>query len=140
MKMVNISVASRAHRAFRDTARFHFVRNEPFAANTYEELFAARAEMGEPIGVYKNPDKVDPEAILICEWGLILIRSSSVQNISFSDIQSTRNPSATGDNADISIVLQSKIVVRLRVAGTDGRFRDVFSFVRFLDRVLEDRE
>lgn len=95
--------------------------------------------MGEPIGVYKNPDKVDPEAILICDGGLILIRSGSAQNISFSDIQSTRSPSATEDNPDISIVLHSKIVVRLRVAGADGQFRDVFSFVRFLDRVLEDR-
>jgi hypothetical protein len=137
--MVEISVLSRAHRAFRDTTRFHFLGNEPGAAAQYEELVRSGEALRDAIGIYKNPDKVEPEAILVAEAGLILIRPGSVQRIEFADIESIQSPSAEDESPDISVRLRSGIVVRLRVAGKDGRFRDVFNFVRFLDRVLEDR-
>ncbi len=137
--MAEISTFSRAHRAFRDTPRFHFVRNEPEIADQYKASIGIDASLGDAIGVYINPDSVQPEAIFVAERGLLAIRSGSVQKIEFSEIESTRSPSAADYNTDISLVLRSGNAVSLRVAGTDGRFRDVFSFVRFLDRVLEDR-
>jgi hypothetical protein len=137
--MAEISVFSRAHRAFRDTPRFHFVRSEPEIADRYRALVSADTGLGDAIGMYMNPDPVQPEVIFVAERGLLAIRSGSVQKIEFSEIESTRSLSAVDDNTDISLVLRSGIVVNLRVAGTDGRFRDVFSFVRFLDRALEDR-
>jgi hypothetical protein len=137
--IAKISVFSRAHRAFRDTPRFHFVRSEPEIADRYRVLMSADTSLGDGIGIYMNPDPVQPEAIVVSERGLLAIRSGSVQKIEFSEIESTRSPSAADEGTDISLVLRSGIVVSLRVGGTDGRFRDVFSFVRFLDRVLEDR-
>jgi hypothetical protein len=138
--MAEISAFSRAHRAFRHTPRFHFVRSEPEIADRYRALISVDTALGDVIGVYINPDSVQPEAIFVSERGLLATRSGSVQKIEFSQIESTRSPSAADDdNAVIALVLRSGIVVNLRVAGTEGRFRDVFSFVRFLDRVLEDR-
>lgn len=137
--MAQISVFSRAHRAFRDMPRFHFVLVEPEVAAQYTSLGNVDTSLGDAIGVYKNPDPVQPESIFVAERGLLVIRADTAQRIEFSDVASIRSPSAADDGADISLVLRSGIAVNLRVAGRDGRFRDVFSFVRFLDRVLEDR-
>jgi hypothetical protein len=95
--------------------------------------------LGDVIRVYKNPNPVQPEAILIAERGLLAIRPNTRQRIAFSELESIRGPSAVEDSSDISLKLRSGIIVSLRVAGKDSKFRDVFSFVRFLDRVLEDR-
>jgi hypothetical protein len=137
--MAQISVFSRAHRAFRDTPRFHFVGVEPEVAAQYRSLGKVGTSLGDAIGVYRNPDAVQPESIFVAERGLLVIRSGTAQKVEFSDIASIHSPSAADDSADISLVLRSRIAVNLRVAGREGRFRDVFSFVRFLDRVLEDR-
>jgi DNA helicase HerA-like ATPase len=137
--MVEISALSRARRAFRDTPRFHFVRDEPELADEYQYWVHSAPELGGLIGAYKNPNSVQPDTILIAEHGLVAVKSGIAQRIEFSEIESIRSPGAQDDNSDISLVLRSGIVVGLPVAGRDGRFRDVFSFVRFLARVLEDR-
>lgn len=75
--MAEISVFSRAHRAFRDTPRFHFVRSEPEIADRYRALVSADTGLGDAIGMYMNPDPVQPEVIFVAERGLLAIRSSS---------------------------------------------------------------
>jgi hypothetical protein len=138
--MATISVYSRAHRTLRGIQRFHFVSTEPDMLLAYRPVVDANEALGEAIGVYKNPIPVQPEAILVAEGGLLAIRPSATQQIVFSELASIRGPSAAENTSDICLTLRSGIVVNLRVGGKDGRFRDVFSFVRFLSRVLEDRD
>ena len=135
--MTRISVYSRAHRALRDVPRFQFVSDDRCEVPGHIQEVQSRA-LGEVIGCYKNPEPIQPEAILVAEHGLLSLGPGIDQYINFSDIKSVAGPGADTDSSDISVVLKSGIAVRLRVAGRDGKYRDVFSFVRFLSRVTED--
>lgn len=138
--MSAVSTFSRAHRAFRDTPRFRFARTNPEALRWVEELIDFDRSMGDTIGVYNNPQPVQPAAIIVAAGGLIVLENNSRWSVAFADIESIHSPSAADDNPDIVLALRSGAKEVLRVAGSVGRFRDVFSFVRFLDRVLEDEK
>ncbi|MFL6603188.1 MAG: hypothetical protein ACJ8R9_17925 [Steroidobacteraceae bacterium] len=137
--MSKISVFSRAHRALRDASRFQFASTESDITERYREQIRVYAPLGQIVGLYKNPDAVQPEGILVTENGLLAIRPGSSQWITFAELESVRGPNAESESSDILLTLHSGIVVGLRVAGRDDRFRDVFGFARFLDRVLGDR-
>lgn len=96
--------------------------------------------LGEIVGVYINPPAEVPNAIVVTENGLLVVRSGARQWIKFSELRSIQASGAENGDPEILLTLKSGIVVGIRVAGADDRFRDVFSFVRFLDRVIEDRE
>src|SRR5262245_60699115 len=128
--MIHISVFSRAHRALRHTPRFQFVSKETQLTERYRDQLSATQSPGDVIGIYRNPDPVQPEAILVAENGVLIVRPNASQWIKFSDVASIRAPGAESDSSDILITLRSGIVVSLRVAGRDTRFRDIFSFVR----------
>jgi hypothetical protein len=138
--MSEISVFSRAHRTLRDTPRFFFASKAPEVAAPYLEHGPAGESLGEAVGVYLNPPAEQPSAIVVTENGLLAIRSGAKQWIKFSELRSIRAPNAENGDPEIRLTLKSGIVVSLKVAGADDRFRDVYSFIRFLDRVLEDRE
>jgi len=137
--MTAISVYSRAHRALRDTPRFEFADDKAPNFVGYRQRVESKA-LGEVIGWYKNPEPVQPEAILVAERGLLSIGRGIDQCINFSDIRSVAGPGADTNSSNISIVLKSGIAVLLPIAGRDGKYRDVFSFIRFLNRVTEDAE
>ena len=137
--MTAISVHSRAHRAFRDTPRFKFARDGGNELVNYRERIDLNA-VGELVGCYRNPEPAQMEAVVITERGLLTIRPGLHQWIEFSDIRSVAAPSADTDSSEISLVLLSGMAVRFAIEGRDGKYRDVFSFVRFLDRIVEDRE
>jgi hypothetical protein len=135
--MARISVFSRAHRALRELPRFRFLQNET-------ELAAYRQEydsvvIGEPIGIYSNPVPTQPETILVAERGLVTIRGGDMQSIPFAELGGIQGPHTKADASRISLTLRSGLVVNLEIHGRDGKFQDVFSFVRFLDRVMEDQ-
>lgn len=134
--MNNISVFSRAHRALRSTSRFHFARSEPAFLDPYRHMIGDGR--GEIIGIYENPVGAEPQAVVVTEFGLLTLNPGSTPWIEFSQIASVKGPGEKLDGQDILLTLQSGEVFALRVAGRDGRFSDVFGFVRFLDRVLED--
>lgn len=135
-----ITVFSRAHRALRDAPRFQFTSKDSDIPEPYREQMRVNEPLGDLVGLYRNPDAEQPEAILVTEEGLLAMRPGASQWVRFSELESILSPSADSESNDISLRLRSGIVVGLRIAGRDGRFRDVFSFVRFLDRVLEDRK
>lgn len=134
--MSNISVFSRAHRALRSTSRFHFARSEPAFLDPYRHMVGDG--QGEIVGIYENPVGAEPQAIVVTEGGLLTLNSGSAHWIEFSQMASVKGPGAKLDDQGILLTLQSGASIALQVAGRDGRFSDVFGFVRFLDRVLED--
>jgi hypothetical protein len=137
--MARISVFSRAHRTLRDTPRFIFSSKDKEVVAPYLDQFPAGESLGEVVGVYVNPPTEQPSAVVIAENGLFAVRLGASQWIKFAELKSIRAPSADDSESEISLVLKSGNVIGLRIAGSDHQFRDVFSFVRFLDRVLEDR-
>jgi hypothetical protein len=117
--------------------RFRFLQNET-------ELAAHRQRcdkvlIGEPIGIYSNPPPTQPETILVAERGLVVIRAGDMQSIQFDELSGVQGPHTKADASRITLTLRSGIVVNLDIHGREGKFQDVFEFVRFLARVLEDQ-
>jgi hypothetical protein len=137
--MSRVSVASRAHRALRDVSRFRFAGKDAEVAGQYRSRLNLVKEPGDLIGVYENPENIQPAAILFTERGLLVLGVGTPQWIQFSEIASIHGPSNKADDFVITVLLRSGASTRLTVAGADGQFRDAFSVVRFLDRVLQDR-
>lgn len=98
-----------------------------------------RALIGEPIGIYSNPVPTQPETILVAQRGLVAIRASNMQSIQFDEMSGVQGPHTKADASRITLTLRSGIVVNLDIHGRDGKFQDVFEFVRFLARVMEDQ-
>lgn len=136
--MKSISVRSRAIRALRDVARFHFAPDESGILARYRAALEASGSEGETIGIYVNPVGTDPEAIVVTDKELAIVSSGVTTSVPYAEIQSVHGPVDNQRELDIKADLRSGRVVALRIAGADGRFRDVHAFLRFLDRVLED--
>ena len=135
--MARISVFSRAHRALRGLPRFRFLQNET-ELTAYRQRYDS-ALIGDPIGIYSNPVPTQPEAIVVAERGLVAIRGSDMQSIQFAELSGIQGPQTKADASRISLTLRSGIAVSLEIHGRDEKFQDVFSFLRFLDRVMEDQ-
>ena len=135
--MVSISVFSRAHRALSGMARFRFLRDEKDLA-AYRQRYDT-ALLGEPIGIYSNPVSGQPETILVAERGLVAIRAGNMQQIQFDELRGIQGPHTKSDASRITLTLRSGNVVNLDILGRDGKFQDVFGFLRFLARVMEDQ-
>jgi hypothetical protein len=136
--MKSIPVRSRAIRALRDVARFHFAPDESGILARYRAALETSGSKGETIGIYVNPVGTDPEAIVVTDTELVTVSSGVPLSIPYAEIQSVHGPVEKQRDLDIRADLRSGKVVTLRIAGADDRFRDVYSFVRFLDRVIED--
>ena len=131
-----ISVASRAHRTLRDNPRFRFTSTDNSESFHRDEVGVA---YGEVIGVYENPPGIEPKRVVITERAIGCLGTSPARWISFDDIETTEGPKEKLIEDTITVVLKSGIRTELRIAGGDDRFKDVFGFVRFIDRVVEDR-
>ena len=116
-------------------ARFRFLRDETELA-AYRQRYD-RALIGEPIGIYSNPVPTQPETILVAERGLVAIRAGDIQSIQFDELSGVHGPHTKADASRITLTLRSGMVVNLDIHGRDGKFQDVFEFVRFLARVVE---
>jgi hypothetical protein len=133
------SVASRAHSAFSGTPRFKMSASLDDALSGYESSPTIRAIQGTLVGVYENPRGTDPSKVLVTDSGIATAGGRGIRWIPFSEIAATRAPSnkQLGDTA--AIILRSGARLEIRIAGEAGELKDVFGFVRFINRVLEDR-
>jgi len=92
------------------------------------------------IGVYRNPGSSDTN-IAVTELGLRAKEADGWSFIRFDDIEeATAHPPDKHEADSILLLLRSGEEVAVPVKGKNGRFRDVFEFLRFLDRVKEDRK
>ncbi len=90
------------------------------------------------IGVYENDDGGSQGNIFVTNRGLLIRSNESDKHVLFSDIADVRSPSDKQDDYTIQLVLSNGVEIPLEIRGTRGRFRDVFEFTRFLDRVVSD--
>ncbi|MDZ4259569.1 MAG: hypothetical protein U0974_09130 [Gemmatimonadales bacterium] len=136
--MPNISVASRALRSLGDVGRFRFVSDCDGRLEQIQILDTAQGH-GTAIGLYENPPGVDPEHVVVTDQALGCVEANQERWLLFDEIASTHGPTDKVLDDVITVVMKSGIRTPLRIAGGDGRFKDVFSFVRFIDRVMADR-
>ena len=130
-----VTIASRAHRALRGLPRFQF------ASSVSLEISGIDSDdntHGEIIGVYENPSGVEPSHIVIADSAIGCVEASEFHWIQYDHIVRIEGPKEKLAADRIDVVLRSGETVQLRIAGGEGKFRDVFNFVRFLDRVLLD--
>jgi len=130
-----VSVTSWAHRSLRGLPRYHHCPDEPEYCKQYSSLV-----QGSVIGVYVNPDGFYPEAIVITAHGLCIPGEAGVQHIQFRHLLTVRGPNEKEADGDLHLTLQGGGDITLRVEGGDGKYKDVYSMVRFLSRVIETKK
>jgi hypothetical protein len=128
---VKVTVASWVHRTIRRQEAFVDRRDDASIA-------AAYAGLGEDVvGVYRNPAGAVPAEIVVTERGLVLRDGAAVTRFTFADVTAVHGP-AKGADGRIRLDLRDGTSVDLTIAGKQGRFEDVFEFLRFLRRVTDD--
>ena len=124
----------RAHRTLRGYARYHHCVDETDHCAQYAK------RVTEPlIGVYENPQEAGAPTIAITEDALYVLEAGDPERIAFDDITSTQAPPEKADASEIRVALVDGSFRVLRICGGEGQFRDLYDFLRFLDRVLADR-
>lgn len=134
-----MTVRSRAHRTLKSLNHYEdFSEKEPSSKIPLDEINLDENE--EIIGVYRNPGSSDTN-IAVTELGLRAKQANGWSFIRFDDIEeATAHPPDKHEADSILLLLRSGEEVAVPVTGKNGRFRDVFEFLRFLDRVKEDRK
>jgi hypothetical protein len=127
-----MDVAIRAKRILKPMDRFRllseFSKEENLDRLSKEEIC---------IGVYENGDN-GKGCVFITNKGLLVRSNEEEQHVLFSDIADVHSPSDKQDDYVINLVLLNGRKVSFEIRGARGRFRDVFEFTRFLDRVVSD--
>lgn len=93
------------------------------------------------IGAYLNhPDEID-ETIVVTDTSLHVRSGGNWIRVDYDDMESATSPEEKNKAAEIHILCKhhgASIVVPVR--GSQGRTRDIFEFLRFLDRTIGDRK
>lgn len=90
------------------------------------------------IGVYENDSTLKNHYVLVTDRGMLVRFKEVERHILFDEIECVIAPSEKQNDNMIKLVLSDGIEASFEITGAQGRFRDVFEFVRFLDRVLSD--
>lgn len=132
-----MKVQSRAHRILKDLSNYRDLSNI-----TKEGVWGDLGlQEGEGIiGIYENvPDSLE-NAIIVTKFGLHIQRAGRWKFINYDEIENSFIPSGNKHKADrISITLVGGKEVFILIEGGNDKFRDVFEFLRFLDRVSKDK-
>lgn len=131
-----IPVSSRLHRTMKGIKRFEM---EGVGAVLSELSVTPALLEGESIlGVYRGKGR--SKGFIVTSDALILLDEGVPIRCEYEKMKSSMI--VAGEKSDASIVqikLKNDDVINVEVDGGEGRFRDVFSFGRFIGRVIEDR-
>src|SRR5437868_5943809 len=90
------------------------------------------------LGVYENNPGCLEDSIIVTNLGLHIYRSGESLFIDYGQIESIEAPSVKETADRLKIRLSNGAMKDLPIQGGQGRFRDAFEFLRFLDRVKDD--
>ena len=90
------------------------------------------------IGVYENPSGTEPSVIAISEQALYWRASATVQRVDFSSLRAVHVPDSFEKTslAELQLELRDGSRTTLHIDGGDGKFRDIYEFIRFFNRVI----
>lgn len=128
-------VRSRVHRIL---SRLHSFK--PVDADSKAVLNARYLDgySGEVFGFYENQPGSLNNSILVTEDGIGLLQAEEINFINFDDINCIEKP---GDKIGSELVIRrnDKSSLSFQVQGGKFGFSDALEFLRFLNRVIEDR-
>lgn len=132
-----MNVKSRAHRILKPLASYRDLTGQPLNVPCWAADVPVKN--GEVCyGVYENSPCKANESIAVTNLGIHVCRNKQSEFIAYSQIASVSAPPEKQTASELSIHLLSGQVISLPVRGGEGRFRDAFEFLRFLDRVTHD--
>ena len=88
------------------------------------------------IGVYENSAGDLSDCIFITNKGLHLLANKIEKFISYTDIVDIKSPLNKTNDTNICLTLKDGETSEIEIKNGSGRFKDVFEFLRFLDRVV----
>jgi len=134
-----ITVESRVHRTLRKIDRFKPVSRW----DSLHQLAGVRSPLSHEeklLGAYENvPGQID-RLILVTNEGFHLLESAKWRTIKFSDMTGTEWPLGPKNEANTLIIKKKTDTESLPILGGSELGRDLFVFMRFLDRVITDRQ
>lgn len=131
-----ITVASRVKRTLHRMSRFHLVGSEdlPLLPN-FTLLEDERA-----IGAYLNNPKSLRSAIVVTDLSLIYESKNSWIAIPYASIAKVMTPDRKLEVRELQLLLRDGSAFTIPICGGTSRTSDAFEFLRFLNRVLADRQ
>jgi len=92
------------------------------------------------IGIYKNNFTENIDNIIITNKALVHLSKENYDKIYFGDILKVNGPKNKIDDFFLILDLKNGAIWKLPIMGTsrEGKCKDIFEFVRFMFRVLED--
>ena len=122
-----------AHRRLRGKCpRYLDARDNP-------ELRLLYPDVPELVGVYDNPDGIQPGRILIADDGLYLLARAKRQVVKYAALESVDAPHDKEEPGPGALLLVYRDGQRstLIIGGRNGTYRDVYQFAHFLMRVVD---
>lgn len=129
-----ISVRSRAHRTLRALGCFSYIEK---ASPAQINLLTGGEEL---IGIYRNPPAPESDEVYVTDRRLIVQKPAGGESVPYSQIARIETPQEKYAAEYLRVHLASGTAVHIPVRGGNGRFRDVWEFLRFLQRVSADAQ
>ena len=135
--MMNGLVGQRAHRILKHFDHYRPLYDASRAIPAYLQHIALQP--GETlIGVYENLPGEEDEIIVITDLGIHLLVNEKWDLFRYDQINRVETPPSKEHVEGLTVWLISGREIWIPVKGGRGRARDVFEFLRFLDRVIDD--
>ena len=131
-----ISTSSRLHRTMKGVKRFEMEVSD----STLKEFGISPLLSGgeHVLGLYRG--EVLDTSFVVTDQAVILAMHGKPNRIIYDQMESSLiEVDEKSEANEINIKLKNGGVAKVVVDGGDGKFRDVFSFGRFIARVIEDR-
>jgi hypothetical protein len=91
------------------------------------------------LGIYENVQGSLEDCVVVTDRSVLLHTGGKLEEIRYSDIASTTwTPECKQEACALRVTMRDGIVKLLPLRGRNGRFADVFEFVRFMNRVVAD--
>lgn len=130
-----VPVSSRVHRILRPLTHFQYFG--PEGPPVPEELPLMKEE--SLIGAYLNDPPSLRNAVIVTNFSLLLESHGAWAPIHYSSVSRVVSPTSKEGVRYLDLVLADGSTARVPIHGGTERTSDAFEFLRFLDRVLEDR-
>jgi hypothetical protein len=129
-----IDVSVRTHRILAALTNYE---NATGSNNLLLELHDNR--LGEPIGYYRNPGEQRGDVIGIFANGLGWVDGAIEITLLFDDIESVELLNEK-ESLELVLNLRDGRMLRMPINGQRDRFVDSLEVLRFLERVIQDRD
>lgn len=129
-----MNIKARARKILNPMGNYHSLEGQPVPDYLPNDLLAHNEEC---IGVYENSEG---NYVLITDFGLSVISGTVHASAPFKDIEEVIIPNKDKLNVEqvqLRMIGNKSILVPIKHG--NGKFKDVYEFIRFIDRVLDEK-